>query len=97
MSLSPSNRIVAGEFGVNRKAPGATRYFKDLIQIFDEEGLHWAFYSWREDEWDAMDYELGTGNPGADYWKATGQGKEPDYRRYKSGFMETLRESLKKS
>jgi hypothetical protein len=66
----PANRIFAGEFGCDRKAEGAARYLADLISIFDREGWHWAFYTFREDGWESMDYELGTGNPGELYWQA---------------------------
>jgi len=28
------------------------------MDAVEERGGHWAFYSFREDEWDGMDYEL---------------------------------------
>jgi len=57
-----SNRIWAGEFGCSRKVEGAEKYLSDLIEIFNENGWHWAFYSYREDVWEDKDYELGTEN-----------------------------------
>jgi hypothetical protein len=65
----PANRIWAGEFGCSRKVEGVEKYLSDLIEIFNENGWHWAFYSYREDVWENMDYELGTGNPHQKYWE----------------------------
>jgi len=65
----PANRIWVGEFGCSRKVKGVEKYLSDLIEIFNENGWHWSFYSYREDVWDNMDYELGTGNPHYKYWE----------------------------
>lgn len=65
----PSNRIFAAEFGCDRQAPGAEQYLAGLVKLFNREGWHWAFYAYREDVWQGMDYELGTGPPGEAYWK----------------------------
>ncbi len=65
-----ASRILVGEFGCDRMVAGATQYLSDLIEIFDGEGWHWAFYAFREDVWPAMDYELGTSLPGQAYWDA---------------------------
>ena len=65
----PSNRIWAGEFGCSRKVEGVEKYLSDLIEIFNENGWHWAFYSYREDVWENMDYELGTGVIPQNYWE----------------------------
>jgi hypothetical protein len=55
----PPSRIVAAEFGCGRLSEGAREYLRDLIALLNEKGYHWAFYSYREDTWDSMDYELG--------------------------------------
>ncbi len=73
----PSNRIVAAEFGISRKKTSALNYLRDQINIYKKEGWHWAFYSFREDDWDAMDYELGTAPAGAKYWEAVEKGEMP--------------------
>ena len=65
----PASRIWAGEFGCSRKVEGVEKYLSDLIAIFNEKGWHWAFYSFREDVWENMDYELGTGNLPQKYWE----------------------------
>lgn len=55
----PSSRILVGEFGANRFSNGIEQYFADLVCIFKQYGWHFAFYSFREDCWSGMDYELG--------------------------------------
>ena len=73
----PSSRIFAGEFGIVRTNAGAIDYLRDVIDVLNAHGWHWAFYGFREDGWDAMDYELGTGKPGAKYWDAIEHGRMP--------------------
>lgn len=53
-----NNQILVGEFGVYHTQKGARSYLKDLCEIFNEYQWHWAFYSFREDNWDGMNYEL---------------------------------------
>ena len=65
----PDNQILVGEFGIVRINNGAEKYLKDLISIFNDHHWHWSFYSYREDTWSAMDYELGTDQKlGEMYW-----------------------------
>jgi hypothetical protein len=74
----PSSRVFAGEFGVVRTHGGAAAYLRDLIDVFESHGWHWAFYGFREDEWPAMDYELGTGRVPAAWWEAEQRQVLPD-------------------
>lgn len=53
------------------------------ISAFNENGWHWAFYAFREDSWDGMDYELGTGKAGGAYWKAIEDGRLPGSKVYR--------------
>ena len=55
----PSQRMLIGEFGLARETRGARDYLKDLLEIFDYHRWSWCAYAYREDAWDAMDYELG--------------------------------------
>lgn len=73
----PAEQVLVGEFGTYRLSPGADRYLSDLISIFDAAKWHWAFYSFREDEWPGMDYELGTVNLPETYWSAVERGERP--------------------
>ncbi|WP_077963423.1 glycoside hydrolase family 5 protein [Ensifer adhaerens] len=65
----PLNRLVAGEFGCMRLWSGCRTYLEDVLATFDKDDLHWAFYSFREDAWDGMDYELGSKKVGWKYWQ----------------------------
>ncbi|MBF0312741.1 MAG: hypothetical protein HQK52_04955 [Oligoflexia bacterium] len=85
-----SNRILVGEFGVYRFNTGAQNYLSDLIQIFNHHHWHWAFYSFREDTWDGMDYELGSKKAPAKYWQSIEQNKIPGNDVYKPNPLSTL-------
>lgn len=89
-----SNRIIVGEFGVNRLAKGAPRYFADLIELFDEFSWHWAFYSFREDSWQIMDYELGQKKPTWQYWQALEKQQIPKYPDAKNPFIDAIQNSM---
>ena len=94
----PANRIVASEFGAFRMNPGADQYIADLIDIFDEKQIHWAFYSFREDEWDGYDYEMGTKKLGWKYWDAVEKGHNPDRPRDQNNTLwQVIEEALKPS
>lgn len=73
----PARRILVGEVGVCRVNEGAARYLDDALTVFSEQGWHWAFYSFREDNWDLMDCELGTTKPPAAYQQAIEAGRMP--------------------
>lgn len=65
----PPTRIVAAEFGCMRRWADCGTYLGDVIDAVDAQGGHWAFYSFREDEWEGMDYELPASvTPGRFYW-----------------------------
>ncbi|KXF81905.1 glycosyl hydrolase [Enterovibrio coralii] len=91
----PTNKLVAGEFGCARKVDNCAAYLMDVIAALDANQLHWAFYSFREDAWDAMNYELGTkGNVGWKYWQAMEEGK-PDPTKYSSsGLFSIIQQKL---
>ena len=52
------NRMVVGEFGCMRRWVDCGEYLADVIDAIDAREGHWAFYAFREDVWDGMDYEL---------------------------------------
>jgi hypothetical protein len=73
------SRIVAAEFGVDRRVGGAREFLSDTIERFERHGWHWAFYAFRDDgDWSGLDYELGTAPLGAAYWKAVEAGTDPE-------------------
>jgi glycosyltransferase involved in cell wall biosynthesis len=55
--LSP-RQILVGEFGVSRDSAGASTYLTDLMEVFRRNDWSWCLYAFRDDAWDAMDYEL---------------------------------------
>ena len=56
----PSHQVFVAEFGMCREVPGAQDYLTDLVDIFSEFGWSWVLFSYRDEEWDALDYELGS-------------------------------------
>jgi aryl-phospho-beta-D-glucosidase BglC (GH1 family) len=77
----PANRLVCGEFGCYRRNVGAVEYLTDVIATLNARKVHWAFYSFREDEWDGYDYEVGTDGLGWKYWQAKEAGEDPEVLR----------------
>lgn len=91
----PSNRILVGEFGVNRMNPDVEKYFKDLLEIFDENGWHHAFYAFRQDDWPGMDYELGKKGLSLKQWEEFDQGITHNLKRDSSSkIFKTIIKSL---
>ena len=76
-----SDKILVGEFGGHRMSPGLEKYFEDLITIFNAENWHFAFYAFREDIWDGMDYELGAKKLPLSYWQDVERGEVPKLER----------------
>ena len=70
----PSSRLIAEEFGVDRRVGGATEFLHDTVEFLNQEQIHWAFYSFRSSNWDGMDYELGTEKLKWAYWKKIEEG-----------------------
>ncbi|MFK4064149.1 glycoside hydrolase family 5 protein [Brucella anthropi] len=72
-----ADKVVMGETGCIRTLNSCTQYLDDVLSYADDRKFHWAFYSFREDSWDAMDYELGKAKVNWRYWEAIEQDK-PD-------------------
>ena len=86
----PINRLVCGEFGCYRRNEGCGRYLADVIAELNSRGIHWAFYSFREDEWDGYDYELGSRGLGAAYWTAKEAGGNPQVPRHANPLFDVI-------
>lgn len=91
----PVNRLVMSEFGCYRRNAGCRQYLEDLLSLMDDLRLHWAFYSYREDEWDGYDYELGDGPMGWEYWKAIEQGETPVIPRKNTPLFQVIERALR--
>ncbi|WP_299840850.1 cellulase family glycosylhydrolase [uncultured Paracoccus sp.] len=90
----PPSRVVAAEFGCMRLWADCGTYLTDVIDAVEARGGHWAFYAFREDEWDGMDYELPADlKPGRFYWLSE-EGRADELPR-NGAFMELLRARLK--
>ncbi|WMJ68386.1 cellulase family glycosylhydrolase [Stenotrophomonas sp. 24(2023)] len=70
-----ANRMVIGEFGCMRRWPDCGAYLRDVLAVAEQQRVHWAFYAFREDGWDGMDYELGNKALPWSYWQAVKKGK----------------------
>ncbi|MBV6289392.1 glycoside hydrolase family 5 protein [Pseudomonas aegrilactucae] len=90
----PRNRLVAGEFGCMRRWAGCTQYLEDVLGTLERARLHWAFYSFREDNWDGMDYELGQTTVPWAYWQAIDKGLPDPLQRKPSSLAEPIRTRL---
>ena len=73
---------------------GAEAYLSDIVRIFNARGWHWSFYSYREDGWGGMDYELGTKGLGAAYWAAVERGETPPVKRFDNPIWEVFKKEL---
>ncbi len=87
----PRSRLVVGEFGCMRRLPGCRQYLEDVLSVLDRHRLHWAFYSFREDNWDGMDYELGSAKVPWRYWQAIEQGAPDPLARKATVEFEPIR------
>jgi len=90
----PRSRLVVGEFGCMRRLPGCSEYLEDVLSVMDRHRLHWAFYSFREDNWDGMDYELGSAKVPWRYWQAIEQGSPDPLPREATVEFEPIRRRL---
>ena len=91
-----SNRIFVGEFGCDRMVGGAAEYLGDLIEIFNEHDWHWAFFAFRSDFWDGMDYEVGTKRLAMTYWQAIKRGEIPQPAREDNPLWDVIKRGLKR-
>lgn len=90
----PRARLVVGEFGCMRRLPGCRQYLEDVLSVLERNRLHWAFYSFREDNWDGMDYELGSAKVPWRYWQAIEQGAPDPLPRKATVEFEPIRRRL---
>lgn len=65
----PAAHVVTAEFGCMRRWADCGTYIGDVMDAVEARGGAWAFYAFREDEWEGMDYELPADlAPGRFYW-----------------------------
>jgi hypothetical protein len=88
------SRMVAGEFGCIRTLNDCARYLDDVLNVLEPAGVHWAFYAFREDSWDAMDYELGRKKVPWAYWRAAELGQPDPVPRSTTPLFDVIRQRL---
>ncbi len=71
----PVKRMVAGEFGCVRVWTDCGDYLGDVLDTLNAHGAHWAFYSFREDVWEGMDYEIPPAFPAGQVYALREQGR----------------------
>lgn len=52
-------KLVVGEVGISRDVVGADKYLSHTLKMATKRGMSSFVYSFRDREWDSMDYELG--------------------------------------
>lgn len=53
-------KVFLGEFGISRDISGAPAYLNAIIKACRETSIHGFLFSFRDQDWDAMDYEFGS-------------------------------------
>jgi len=91
--LQPT-RVVAGEFGCMRRWVDCGTYLVDVLDAIGSRGGHWAFYAFREDVWDGMDYELPPSLEPGRFYYLTEQGRAASLPR-DGALMELLRARMR--
>ncbi len=91
----PANRMVAGEFGCVRQWADCGAYLNDVLDILNSNHAHWAFYSFREDVWDAMDYELAPGVTPGQFYYLHEQGKADQLKRTPHPLLDVITAHMK--
>lgn len=91
----PPTRIVGAEFGCMRRNEGCAAYLTDVMANFNAHDIHWAFYSFREDEYDGFDYELGSDALGWKYWDAIEKGETPEMPYKPNPLWDAIQAGLK--
>ena len=90
----PPTRVVAGEFGCMRRWADCGAYLVDVMDAVEARGGHWAFYAFREDVWEGMDYELPPDLPPGRYYWLMEQGRAGELPR-DGALMELLRQRMR--
>lgn len=90
----PRTRLVAAEFGCMRRWESCPRYLDDVLSVLEADGVHWAFYAFREDVWEGMDYELGAEKVPWQYWDAVEAGQTYELQRGPNPVFEPISKRL---
>ena len=92
----PVNRMVTAEFGCVRQWVDCGAYMNDVLDTLNGYGAHWAFYGYREDGWDAMDYELAPSVTQGQFYYLHEQGKADQLKRTPHPLLDVITSHMKK-
>lgn len=59
LGLNSKRQVFVGELGISRIVPGAAAYLQDVLKECYKHGWSSCLYSFREYDWNMMNYELG--------------------------------------
>ena len=91
----PNNRMVAGEYGCVRQWVDCGAYINDVLDTLNDHKAHWAFYGFREDGWDAMDYELAPSVTQGQFYYLQEQGKADQLKRTPHPLLDIIEAHMK--
>lgn len=91
----PATRVVAGEYGCVRQWTDCAAYLNDVLDIMNGYGAHWAFYSFREDVWEAMDYEIPPDFPDGQFYDLKEKGQLDRVPRAPHPLMDVIEAHMK--
>jgi len=99
------SHIVMSEFGCHRYLEWCPIYMEDILTAADEDGLHWAFYTFRSDNWGGRDYELGSKPPSKaasgvtaeEFWRLSGENRLDEIPRRNTPLFQPISKRLKRN
>lgn len=86
----PQSRVVVSEFGCMRQWADCGAYLGDVLDILNNRSAHWAFYAFREDGWDGMDYEIPADFTSRQFYDFMGQAKAGNIPRTPHPLMDVI-------
>lgn len=99
--INPSH-VVLSEFGCHRLLSWCRIYMEDVLTAADADNLHWAFYTFRSDNWGGRDYELGGERPSKktmgisaeEFWKLSDENRLDELPRSNTPLFEPISRRL---
>lgn len=90
----PANRLVVSEFGCMRLWQDCATYLDDVLTILNAHEVHWAFYSFREDVWEGMDYELAPDVKPGQFYDLMDQGEADKIKRTPHPLLDVIKSHM---
>lgn len=95
-------QVVMSEFGCHRYLDWCAAYMEDVLSAADDDGLHWAVYAFRSDNWGGRDFELGKNPPNPrdhgvtseEFWKLSDMNRLSEIKRLNGPSFEPVSRRL---